>query len=132
MTIISGRSNSGSTHGILPTSHVLATIAAEVDLLLQIATELDHCLGTALEGLPELAPQEVNTVQDLDLLVQSLGDLKRVISLLANNEQASGQRSLASRDVIKAVKLEAMRERLLGNPNSEDKRSNSPGNVELL
>lgn len=131
MTIISGRSNSGSSLGILPTSHVLETVAAEVHLLLQIATGLDHCLATTLEGLPELATQEVNTVQDLDLLVQTLGDLKRVISLLAKNE-ASGQRSLASRDVIKAVKLEAIRERLLGNPTAEDKRSNSPGNVELL
>ena len=99
--------------------------------MLQIATGLDHCLATALEGLPELATQEVNTVQDLDRLVQTLGDLKRVISLLAKNE-ASGQRSLASRDVLIAVKLEAIRERLLGTPTAEDKRSNSPGNVELL
>ena len=131
MTIICGRSNTGSSHGILPTSHVLETVAAEVDLMLQIATGLDHCLGTALEGLPELATQEVNTVQDLDLLVQSLGDLKRVMRLLAKNE-ASGQKSLASADVIRAVKLEAIRERLIGNPTAEDKRSNSPGNVELL
>ena len=131
MTIISGRSNSSSSHGILPTSHVLEKVAAEVDLMLHIATGLDHCLGKALGGLPELATQEVNTVQDLDLLVQSLGDLKRVISLLAKNE-ASGQRSLASRDVLIAVKLEAIRERLLGTPTAEDKRSNSPGNVELL
>ena len=134
MNSIGGSSNSDSSYDILPSDHVLEKVAAEVDLILQIATALDQRLGTALEGLPALSTQ-ASAVQDLDLLVQSLDDVKRVIKLLATNG-ASEQRSLASVDVIKrAVKLEAIRERLTsgcGHSPVAGKKLEESGSVELF
>ena len=133
MNSIGGSSNSDSSYDILPSDHVLEKVAAEVDLILQIATALDQCLGTALEELPALSTQ-ASAVQDLDLLVQSLDDVKRVIKLLATNG-ASEQRSLASVDVKRAVKLEAIRERLTsgcGHSPVAGKKLEESGSVELF
>ena len=133
MNSIGGSSNSDSSYDILPSDHVLEKVAAEVDLILQIATALDQCLGAALEELPALSTQ-ASAVQDLDLLVQSLDDVKRVIKLLAKNG-ASEKRSLASVDVKRAVKLEAIRERLTsgcGHSPLAGKKLEESGSVELF
>ena len=133
MNSIGGSSNSDSSYDILPSDYVLEKVAAEVDLILQIATALDRCLGTALEELPALSTQ-ASAVQDLDLLVQSLDDVKRVIKLLAKNG-ASEKRSLASVDVKRAVKLEAIRERLTsgcGHSPVAGKKLEESGSVELF
>ena len=133
MNSIGGSSNSDSSYDILPSDHVLEKVAAEVDLILQIATALDQCLGAALEELPALSTQ-ASAVQDLDLLVQSLGDVKRIIKLLATNG-ASEQWSLASVDVKRAVKLEAIRERLTsgcGHSPLAGKKLEESGSVELF
>ena len=133
MNSIGGSSNSDSSYDILPSDHVLEKVAAEVDLILQIATALDQRIGTALEELPALSTQ-ASAVQDLDLLVQSLDDVQRVIKLLATNG-ASEQRSLASMDVKRAVKLEAIRERLTsgcGHSPVAGKKLEESGSVELF
>ena len=133
MNSIGGSSNSDSSYDILPSDHVLEKVAAEVDLILQIATALDQRIGTALEELPALCTQ-ASAVQDLDLLVQSLGDVKRVIKLLAKNG-ASEKRSLASVDIKRAVKLEAIRERLTSGVSHSSvavKKLEESGSVELF
>ena len=133
MTSLDASASSVQSCDALSSENILEKIAVEIDLIFQIANMLDHRFGEALEELPEFATQ-ANAVQDLDLLTQSLGDIKRVLWLLVK-KNAFSQNSLSSADLTKAVKLEAIRERLSGRtirPAEGSRNAKSGGCVELF
>ena len=109
--------------------HILVTrIEDELHQLQRICGDLDGILGASQDG-PMRDADHLTSMQDMDLLMQSLGDLGRVFELIRKTGFETDV-SVKAKDLAKILHMQALRDRLLKKNTPSPHRL--PGVVDLF
>ena len=117
--------------GQISSLHVATRLAAELELLQATAQRLETAVSRAVGPgrWPQVGPQDLEQLQALDLLQQSLADLKRVATALAASPDGRG----VERDkMVEACFLSDIRKRLLDEFEEIADHSRTSGDLDLF
>ena len=111
--------------------HVALRLAAELEILQATAQRLEAAVSRAVGPgrWPQVGPQDLEQLQALDLLQQSLADLKRVASAVA---ASPGGQGISRTDVVEACFLSDIRKRLLDEIAQGGAGSRNSGELDLF
>lgn len=132
MTILSSAATDAAPPGgDIPSLHVAMRLAAELELLQATAQRLETAVSRAVGPgrWPQVGARDLEQLQALDLLQQSLADLKRVATALAASPDG---RAVARVDMIEACFLSDIRNRLLDEGDRSVASPRKSGDLDLF
>ena len=117
--------------GQISALHVATRLAAELELLQATAQRLETAVSRAVGPgrWPQVGPGDLEQLQALDLLQQSLADLKRVATAMAASPDGRG---VARTEMVEACFLSDIRNRLLDEIEETGGNDRSSGDLDLF
>ena len=117
--------------GEISSLHVAMRLAAELEILQATVQRLETAVSRAVGPgrWPQVGADDLEQLQALDLLQQSLADLKRVATALAASPDGRGVEREA---MVEACFLSDIRKRLLAEADQGDAGARASGDLDLF